>query len=125
MQTAGWGKRGWQNLKTTWGKRTQDWQNLHSSWGKRQGWQKLNGGWGKRGWKDMQSSGWGKRFKDQVGHIHYEKIKLFLLHQKISMWVKCSNKNQNNKLVHFVLKNSIKKICIYIFNSGLTWLSGG
>ncbi|XP_015379959.1 PREDICTED: allatostatins MIP [Diuraphis noxia] len=65
LQTTGWGKRGWQNLKTTWGKRTQDWQNLHSSWGKRQGWQKLHGGWGKRGWKDMQSGGWGKRFKDQ------------------------------------------------------------
>ncbi|KAF0771347.1 prothoracicostatic peptide [Aphis craccivora] len=65
LQNAGWGKRGWQNLKTTWGKRTQDWQNLHSSWGKRQGWQKLQGGWGKRGWKDMQSGGWGKRFKDQ------------------------------------------------------------
>ncbi|VVC37278.1 Hypothetical protein CINCED_3A008253 [Cinara cedri] len=66
LQMAGTGKRGWQNLKTTWGKRAQDWQNLHSSWGKRQGWQKLHGGWGKRGWKDMQSGGWGKRAKDMA-----------------------------------------------------------
>ncbi|XP_050537235.1 prothoracicostatic peptide [Daktulosphaira vitifoliae] len=65
LQTVGWGKRGWQNLKSTWGKRSQDWQNLRSSWGKRQGWQKLHGGWGKRSWKDMQSTGWGKRYSDQ------------------------------------------------------------
>lgn len=88
MQTAGWGKRGWQNLKTTWGKRTQDWQNLHSSWGKRQGWQKLHGGWGKRGWKDMPSGGWGKRFKDQVS-LNFKrsmKITFFVFKETSKSW---------------------------------------
>lgn len=80
LQSSGWGKRGWQNLKTTWGKRAQDWQNLHSSWGKRQGWQKLHGEWGKRGWKDMQSSGWGKRFKNQVhSNIHICVCEIYII----------------------------------------------
>ncbi|XP_050428909.1 prothoracicostatic peptides isoform X2 [Adelges cooleyi] len=65
LQAVGWGKRSWQNLKSTWGKRSHDWQNLRSSWGKRQGWQKLQSGWGKRGWNNMQSGGWGKRSNDQ------------------------------------------------------------
>ncbi|XP_050428910.1 prothoracicostatic peptide isoform X3 [Adelges cooleyi] len=66
LQAVGWGKRSWQNLKSTWGKRSHDWQNLRSSWGKRQGWQKLQSGWGKRGWNNMQSGGWGKRSNDQI-----------------------------------------------------------